>query len=192
MNKIFKSSVPQSSEACPPLYQKRGILARERKEHDSTKFKLLCWYEKKNAMEFYTQHEIDGNKNRHYHDSVDFFMGSGNQYITRHDIAFEKLVDHVKKYRDRIFVAWLFMNDFGNNAQYLIGKYNRFKHESFLVQPEFTHYEKLIVAEKIIHDEKNPEQFEIIEKQFNLNHVFATGLTAAPLEIYELKQLKTV
>lgn len=154
---------------------KKGILAKPKHEKDTTKFKLICWYAEKPNGEYYSEIEKLQNKNRKYHDSIDFILTPGG-YVTRHDIALEKLTGHVNKYRSKIINAWLLMNDFINDTQYLIGKYQKDESKDLFIQPEFKLYNK---------SETKQTAQGIVE--FNLNHVFATSLIIEPLQTFKLK-----
>lgn len=169
----------------------KGILAQPKKEFDSTAFKLVCWYNQKPNGIFYTQQEIDANKNRKYHDSIDFILTtSGN--VTRHDEALNKLLHHLEKYKQRIINAWLFYNDHVNDKQYLIGTFSQDEHRNKFVQPTFRHYTKVYYSERVEFNKNLPAQFEIKERELRANHVFVSGLLGEPLKEYRLKHHKTL
>lgn len=145
---------------------KKGILTKPKHEPDTTKFKLVVWYDKKPNGEFYTQFEKASNKNRKYHDSIDFILTTkGN--VTRHDEALNKLLHHLEKYKDNISTAMLMMNDQANDKQYCIGKFSKDETKNKFVQPLFKHYA-------------------------NTGHVFAFDLLAPALSEYKLKRHKTL
>lgn len=173
------------------MQTKRGILLKPKHEPDTTKFKLVVWYDKKPSGEYYTQFEKASNKNRKYHDSIDFILTPGG-YITRHDEAYNKLLNHLEKWKENIIRAQLFMNDFVNDKQYLIGKFERDETKSFFVQPDFKHYEKIIYKEKIVFNKLDNSQFEIKEKELSTSQVFAVGLLMQPLSEFKLKFNKTL
>lgn len=162
---------------------KRGILARRKHEPDTTKFKLICWYEQKPNGEYYSEGEKMQNKNRKYHDSIDFILTPGG-YITRHDEALNKLLHHLEKYKHKILNAWLLMNDFVNDKQYLIGKFHKDESKNQFVQPIFTNYSKIQYKEKI---ERFGNEFEIHTRELTTNQVFATGLMRPALNEFKLK-----
>lgn len=145
--------------------QLQGILKNRKLktpyEPDTTKFKLIVWYERKRNGEFYTITEMRENKNRKYHDSIDFIKYKGEN-VTRHDIAYNKLLEHVKTYKANILRCWLLFNDFGNNKQYLTAIYDKYdKQKNIIVKPIFEVY--------------------------NSVNVFATSLESAPLQVFDLK-----
>lgn len=170
---------------------KKGILAKPKHEPDTTKFKLCVWYEKKRNGEYYTQFEKNANKNRHYHDSIDFILTPVG-YVTRHDEAYNKLLKHLEIYKDNIIRALLFMNDFANDKQYIIGKFERDETKTRIIQPVFSHYKKVSYDEKVIFNESNPDQYEIKERHLEANQVFCTGLLAQPLSEFKLRHYKSL
>lgn len=170
---------------------KRGILAKPKHEPDTTKFKLIVWYAEKPNGEFYSEVEKLQNKNRKYHDSIDFILTPGG-YVTRHDEALNKLLHHLEKYKSKIINAWLLMNDFADSKQYLIGQFFKDENKNKFVQPTFTNYQKIKYTEKIYFDKSNPEQFDIKEKELQVNEVFCTGLLAAPLREFTLRHFENL
>jgi len=170
---------------------KKGILLKAKHEPDTTKFKLVVWYDKKPNGEYYTQFEKAANKNRKYHDSIDFILTPAG-YVTRHDEALNKLLHNLEKYKDNILNAMLLMNDFVNDKQYCIGKFSKDETKNKFIQPIFKSYQKVAYTEKIIHSKTDSGQFEIKEKILNTNQVFVDGLLAAPLSEYQLKHHKTL
>lgn len=170
---------------------KKGILLKAKHEPDTTKFKLCVWYEKKLSGEYFTQWEKSQNKNRKYHDSIDFILTIGGN-VTRHDEAYNKLLHHLEKWESHIERALMYMNDFTNDKQYLIGKFEKDKTKTFIVQPEFTHYKKMFYQEKIVFSKLEHEVYEIKEKEIIVNSVFATGLTSPPISEFKLKFNKTL
>lgn len=145
---------------------KKGILLKPKHEPDTTKFKLVVYYDKKPNGEHYTQFEKASNKNRKYHDSIDILLTTKG-YVTRHDEALNKLLHHLEKYKDNISTALLMMNDFAHDKQFCIGKFFKDETKNQFVQPTFTHYK---------------------EKDC----VFCTGLLGAPLSEYTLKRHATL
>lgn len=170
---------------------KRGILAKPKHEKDTTKFKLIVWYAEKPNGEYYSEVEKLQNRNRKYHDSIDFILTPGG-YVTRHDEALNKLLHHLEKYKSKIINAWLLMNDFADSKQYLIGQFFKDENKNKFIQPTFTNYQKIKYTEKIYFDKSNPEQFDIKEKELQVNEVFCTGLLAAPLREFTLKHFETL
>lgn len=170
---------------------KRGILAKPKHEPDTTKFKLVVFYEKKPNGEYWTQYEKAEKKNRKYHDSIDFILTPVG-YVTRHDEALNKLLHHIEKFKDNISTALLYMNDFANDKQYLIGKFSKDETKNVFVQPVFKYYQKLTYTEKVVENTKLPAQFEIKEKTITTSQVFADSLLGAPLVEYKLKYHKTL
>lgn len=170
---------------------KRGILAKPKHEQDTTKFKLICWYSEKPNGEYYSELEKQQNRNRKYHDSIDFILTPGG-YITRHDEALNKLLHHLEKYKSKIINAWLLMNDFADSKQYLIGQFFKDENKNKFIQPLFTHYSKVQYNEKIIFSKDDPTQFDIKQRELQANQVFCTGLMAAPLKEFTLKHFETL
>lgn len=130
-------------------------------EPDTTKFKLIVWYERKRNGEFYTITEMRENKNRKYHDSIDFIEYKG-ETVTRHDIAYNKLIDHVKAYKNNILRVWLMFNDFGLNKQYLIGVYDKY-------------------------NTQNNRNVKVNFEVYNQKNVFATSLESQAIQVFDLK-----
>lgn len=170
---------------------KKGILLKPKHEPDTTKFKLCVWYDKKPNGEHYTQFEKESNKNRKYHDSIDYIL-TPLGYVTRHDEALNKLLHHVEKYKANIIRALLYVNDHINDKQYLIGKFERDETKSQFIQPLFKHYDKIQYTEKIIETNKTVTGFEIQNKTLSTSQVFYSGLLAQPLSEYKLRRYKTL
>jgi hypothetical protein len=170
---------------------KKGILTHPKRENDTTVFKLCVWYDKKTNGEYFTQWEKDVNKNRKYHDSIDFILTSGG-YITRHDEALNKLLNHITKWEGHIIRALLYYNDFAHEKQYLIGKFDRDKTKNVFIQPLFEHKQKVFYTEKVFYNLKTDEPPAIKEQKIETNNVFCVGLLAKPLNEYSLKHNKTV
>lgn len=168
---------------------KKGILVKPKHEPDSTKFKLVVYYDKKPNGEHYTQFEKASNKNRKYHDSIDFILTPGG-YVTRHDEALNKLLHHLEKYKSNIINAMLFMNDHVNDKQFCIGKFSKDENKNQFIQPIFKHYQKVIYTEKIIETSKTVTGFDIQEKTLTTSQVFAVDLLAPPLSEYKLRRYK--
>lgn len=170
---------------------KRGILAKPKHERDTTKFKLIVWYSEKPNGEYYSEIEKLQNKNRKYHDSIDFILTPGG-YVTRHDEALNKLLHHLEKYKSKIINAWLLMNDFADGKQYLIGQFFKDENKNKFIQPIFTNYNKVQYNERITFVKDNPHLFNIRQRELITNQVFCTGLLAAPLREFSLKYNETL
>lgn len=168
---------------------KQGILLKKKHEPDTTKFKLLVYYSRKISGEYFTQLEIDDNKNRKYHDSVDFILTNGGVNITRHDEAYNKLINHLNKWQSHIIRAKMYMNDFANNKQYLIGIFE--KEYTKLVVPDFKTFDKITYKEKIVFNGLSQTDFEIREKEIQNKEVFAYGLNGPALDTFILRYQKT-
>jgi hypothetical protein len=130
---------------------------------DKTAFKIVVWYSHHSDGTPFTPEEIKTKQNRKYHDSKDFIY-SKNGWITRHDIAYQKLCTHVEKNRNKILTALLFCNDISRKKQYLISKYSKNNEFDVIIKPQFASADN--------------------------RHVFFYKLVAEPLEIYELKHYK--
>lgn len=94
--------------------------------HNTTKFKLVCFYSHKPDGTPYTSWEKSLNKNRKYHDSYDYENFQGGIKVTRHDKAFAKLLSHVDMHFENIDRAMLFMNDHANQKEILIGYWDKY------------------------------------------------------------------
>lgn len=105
-------------------------------ETDLTVFKLCCYYSHRpNGLPWdYT--EIAQEKNKKYHDSHDFIL-TPKGYITRHDIAYNKLLNHMVKHEKNIISCLLFLNVHYEKKQYLIGKFFKNPDKNQFVQPMF-------------------------------------------------------
>ena len=103
---------------------------------DQSVFKLCVYYSHKSNGVAYNINEISHKEHRKYHDSFDFIPVQDG-WLTRHDIAFNKLLNHLKKHRDKIFSALLFVNNFKAKKQYLIGSYNKSTDFDIQIQPNF-------------------------------------------------------
>jgi len=128
---------------------------------DQTAFKLVVYYSHRSNGTAYNINEITLKEHRKYHDSIDF-IPIINGWQTRHDLAYSKLLNHLKKHRDKIFSALLFANNHKKKKQYLIGKFNRSNDFDIHILPQFTKDEKT-------------------------GNVFITGLHQPALETYDLK-----
>ena len=166
-----------TSEKKPYPSVKRGILTKPKHEPDTTKFKLICWYNQKPNGEFYTELEKLQNKNRKYHDSIDFILTPGGN-VTRHDEALNKLLHHVEKYKERIINAWLVMNNFADGKQFLIGQFFTDSDKNKFIQPIFKNYPK--------------ECYKLNGETITVNQVFATELMGEPLREWRLKYSETL
>lgn len=130
-------------------------------ESDLTKFKLVVYYSHKSSGVPYSYLDIEGKKNRKYHDSHDFIL-TPDGYKTRHDLALNKLLSHLEKWKSHIYSALIFVNDFVKSEQLLIGKFHRNEEFNEFIQPIF--------------------------KSYDNNQVFFSDLLAPPLQIYKLKK----
>lgn len=90
---------------------------------NTTTFKLVCFYSHKPDGSPYSIAEKQTNRNRKYHDSYDFVHTKQQVTITRHDLAFLKLVEHVDKHWRKIDTCMLFYNDFQNRKEVKIGQW---------------------------------------------------------------------
>jgi hypothetical protein len=126
---------------------------------DKTAFKLCVYYSHRSNGTAYNIAEITRKDHRKYHDSIDY-INTANGWLTRHDLAYQKLINHLKKHRDKIFSALLYCNNHKAGKQYLIAKFNR--------NVEFD--------EQVI-----PQFFKNTDGSIQVN-----GLNQAPLETYEL------
>lgn len=124
----------------------RGILKDVPKslhKKDNTKFKLVVWYNLKTNGMPYSIVEKNNNLNRKYHDSIDFVPSQtidGIEYITRHDLAFEKLFNHLTYYSCRIDKALMFVNDWINEEQLTIINWHNDINRTKFVNPLFKQY----------------------------------------------------
>lgn len=129
------------------------------KKTDTTVFKLCVWYSHKLDGTPYSYLEKQDNKNRKYHDSYDFVLSSDG-WVTRNDLALNKLLNYLEQNKAKILNALLFCNDKMQKKQYLIGKFSQNETFNLFIMPKFTEPYK--------------------------NAVFYDGLTAQPIETYEL------
>ena len=130
---------------------------------DLSTFKLCVYYSHRSNGQAYNINEISLKEHRKFHNSIDF-ISSADGWLTRHDLAFNKLVNHVKKHREKIFMALLYANNFKTNKQFLLAKWGK-----------NNEFDKIIVPTW----EKNPK-----------NEVFIHDLPCEPLETYEIKRFK--
>lgn len=135
-------------------------------EANSTKFKLCVYYAIKPNGEAYTHPEKILKRHRKYHDSYDYINVTGGKTITRHDIALNKLLHHLEQYKERIEFALLYMNDFVNGEQHLIGKFFKDEARSIFIMPSFS------------------------EDSYGQGHVLCAGLQSSPLETVPLQKVK--
>lgn len=134
-------------------------------ETDNTKFKLCVYYHVKPDLTVYSHVEKIQKRHRKYHDSYDYVNVTGGKTITRHDMALNKLLHHLEQYKERIEFALLYMNDFANGEQHLIGKFFRDEVRSIFVMPEFS-----------------PDSYGV-------GHVLVSGLQSKPLETTKLQSV---
>jgi len=128
---------------------------------DTSVFKLCVYYSHRSNGQTYSITEISAQEHRKYHNSIDF-IASPDGWQTRHDLAFNKLVNHIKKHRDKIFTALLYANNFKTNKQFLIGKWGRTNYFDKIIIPSFTKDAK--------------------------NNILINGLPCEPLETYTIKK----
>lgn len=128
-------------------------------QKDQTAFKLCVYYSHKSNGIAYNIAEITHKHHRKYHDSIDFIPVQ-NGWLTRHDLALQKLLNHLKKHREKIFSALLFANNHKAKKQYLIGRFNKNTDFDIQVMPQFY---------------KHPD-----------GSVTISGLNQAPLETFDL------
>ena len=133
---------------------------QKNRETDLTKFKLVVYYSHKASGVPYSYLDIEGKKNRKYHDSHDFIL-TADGYKTRHDLALNKLLSHLEKWKSHIYSALIFVNDFVKGEQLLIGKFHRNEEFNEFIQPLF--------------------------KSYDNNQVFVSDLIAPPLQVYKLQ-----
>jgi hypothetical protein len=146
-------------------YEKRGLAVTKHHESSTTKFKLVIYWKLKPDNTPYSVPEINLKKHRKYVDSIDFIL-TAKGYITRHDLALNKLLQLVEKYKERMFSCLLIMNDLVNEQELLIGKFSHIEENNNFIQPLFTSYEN--------------------------GNVFATGLVAPAIQISELRHYTSV
>jgi len=144
--------------------QNKNLTVKKAFTSDLTTFKLSVYYSHRNTGQAYTKAEIDRKENRKFHNSIDF-LPTVYGYYTRHDIALSKLTNHISKNRAFIISALLFVNDFKEKKQFLIGKYSKNADFDMFTQPLFTYKE--------------------LKKD-----VLYNGLAAKPIDIFELKHFK--
>lgn len=93
--------------------------------HNTTKFKLVCFYSHKPDRSAYTSIEKSLNRNRKYHDSYDYIHKEAGITVTRHDLAYLKIMEHMDKHWGSIERAILFLNDHTNQREIKIGVWDK-------------------------------------------------------------------
>lgn len=149
------------------LPQQKNKIEKKPKTYvsDTTKFKLCVYYSHKPDGVPYNIREINMKKHRHYHDSYDYVHTTGGKTVTRHDLAFNKLLHVIEEYKNHISFALLFVNDFVEGKQHLIGKFFKDPNRSIFIQPQFT-----------------PDSIGI-------GHIYYDGLTASPIETTDIQSV---
>lgn len=92
---------------------------------NTTKFKLCVFFSHRACGTPYTQFEKSINANRKYVDSYDYVHMEGGKTITRHDLAYMKLIKFVDQHWGTIDVCILFMNDFENKLEIKFGYWDK-------------------------------------------------------------------
>lgn len=100
-----------------------GIAAEYKKQLNTSKFKLVVYFKKDKQGNFYSQYDKQLNKNRRYIPSFDFINNSGKM-VQNHEIGFKKLIDYVIINIDNISNANLILNDFVNELELTIIKFD--------------------------------------------------------------------
>lgn len=132
---------------------------------DRTRFKLCVYYSHKPCGTPYSVIEKNFKKHRKYHDSYDYVPIKGGKTVTREDMAFNKLLHHVEHYKAYIEFALLYVNNFSDGKQYLIGKFFKDEQRSQFVMPNFK------------------------EDSLGIGHCYFDGLQASPLEVSDIQQV---
>ena len=97
----------------------------ENKICNSTKFKLVCAYSHKFDGTLYSKSEINYAKNIIQHNSKDYALINNNITITRHDLAFLYLIEHIYRKWEYIDNCTMFMNDHSNCQEIKIGVWDK-------------------------------------------------------------------
>lgn len=89
----------------------------------TTKFKIVYyWYRRANNVP-YTQFEISNNWHRRHKPSFDYKPVLGKK-VTKHDEAYQKLLDSVTKNWYNIKYCQIWMHDFENMKEVLVAKFD--------------------------------------------------------------------
>lgn len=132
---------------------------------DQHRFKLCVYYSHKPCGTPYSVIEKNLKKHRKYHDGeFDYVHTTEGRTVTREDLAFNKLLKHLELHKAHIDSALLFVNDFAEQKQHLIGKFFRDENRSIFIQPIFM-------------------QDEMI------GHVYFSHLPKSPIETTQLRSI---
>jgi len=103
--------------------QTYGIAAEYKKQLNTSKFKLVVYFKKDKQGNYFNQYDKQLNKNRRYIPSFDFINYNGKM-VQNQEIGFKKLVDYVMTNIDNISNANLILNDFVNELELTIIKFD--------------------------------------------------------------------
>lgn len=103
--------------------QTYGIAAEYKKQLNTSKFKLVVYFKKNKQGNYFNQYDKQLNKNRRYIPSFDFINCNGKM-VQNQEIGFKKLVDYVITNIDNISNANLILNDFINEIELTIIKFD--------------------------------------------------------------------
>ncbi len=134
-------------------------------QSDCTRFKLCIYYSHKPDGTPYNVIERNMKKHRKYHDSYDYIHSTAGKTVTREDYGYNKLLIFLEQHKAHIEFGLLFVNDFVNQKQHLIGKFFKDENRTQLVQPMFTNDE------------------------YGIGHVYFHDLHAPALETSNLQQV---
>lgn len=100
---------------------------------NTTKFKLVCFFSHKLCGTPFTGYEKSINRNRRYIDSYDYEHIKGGVTVTRHDKAFDKLLQYVQDHWATIDRAMLILNDHAEQKEIRVAywdKHNQQKNQT--------------------------------------------------------------
>lgn len=103
--------------------QTYGIATEYKKQLSTSKFKLVVYFNKDKQGNYFNQYDKQLNKNRRYIPSFDFINCNGKM-VQNHEIGFKKLIDYVMTNVDNISNANLILNDFVNELELTIIKFD--------------------------------------------------------------------
>lgn len=103
--------------------QTYGIAAEYKKQLNTSKFKLVVYFNKDKQGNYFNQYDKQLNKNRRYIPSFDFINCNGTM-VQNHEVGFKKLIDYVVTNIDNISNANLILNDFINEIELTIIKFD--------------------------------------------------------------------
>lgn len=92
---------------------------------NSTKFRLVCAYSHRFDGTVYSQYEKDYSENIKQYNSEDYAVIHDNITITRHDLAFLYLIEHIYRKWKYIDYCIMFMNDHENCKEIKIGIWDK-------------------------------------------------------------------